>query len=577
VASKRTKKETQPNVLPHVADALRYADDVLSSKIPACEALVSACKRFKRDLRRSSSEFRYRFDHARAEHALEAVQMFSHTKGKWAANRELLILEPWQKFFIANIFGWIDRKTKYRRFREAFLFVARKNGKSLLAAAIGNYMLTLDDEHGAEVLCGATSEEQAFKVFEPARMMLLNDEELAQELGVTVYAKSIVQKSTASTFKPLIGKPGDGASPSCSIIDEYHEHTNSDQYDAMVTGMGARSQPLLVVITTAGASIGTPCFDKYTECRRILSGVIEDDTVFALVYELDEGDQPLTMSLDQLRKANPNLGVSVNEEYLASRQRAAVVNPINEAAYETKNCNRWRNVKSCIFNLNDIERAGKHPSVSIEELAGEDCFIAVDMAQKTDLCASMIVFRVPDDQDGIKYYGFGKYYLPEQTIEDDTTNRNMYQAWAKSGRLIVTSGAIIDKELIIRDLLDDIETYNPIEFVYDPFNASDIAKRIADETHCNTVEFTQSLVNMAAATDEFVALLRDDSFRHQNDRVLVWCASNCVGKTGKKGLMVPVKQRRAEKIDAAIAAIMATARAVGTSEHYGGSGEVLSV
>ena len=249
------------------AIATQYACDVVDGRIAACKWARLACQRHLNDLARTSWQYTFNPEltdvngklYYPVERICKFAQMLPHIKGDWAARGERIRLEAWQVFVLASIFGWVHRDTRRRRFRIADLYVPRKNAKSTIAAVIGAYMLAADGEYGAEVYSGATSEDQAYEVFRPARLMAATTPEYCKHYGVTVNISNLAIVSTNSKFEPVIGKPGDGASPSCAIVDEYHEHKTSALYDTMETGMGARSQPLLLIITTAGSDISGPC------------------------------------------------------------------------------------------------------------------------------------------------------------------------------------------------------------------------------------------------------------------------------------------------------------------------------
>ncbi|MGR0187231.1 terminase large subunit domain-containing protein [Azospirillum aestuarii] len=227
--------------------AERYIDGVLSGAIPACKWVKLACQRHRDDLKAdNSADWPYRFDPAKAEKVCKFIELLPHTKGKWRKRdplnptAHLLRLEPWQCFIVCMVFGWVRKSDGFRRFRQVYVEVPRKNGKSALVAAIGIYMLCADGEEGAEVYAGATTEKQAWEVFGPAREMLINRPDVKDRAGISVNARNISIIAKAAKFEPVIGKPGDGASPSASITDEFHEHATSEQFDTMVTGMRSR-------------------------------------------------------------------------------------------------------------------------------------------------------------------------------------------------------------------------------------------------------------------------------------------------------------------------------------------------
>jgi len=227
----------------HIGDAIRYAKHVRDGKVTACKWTRLACERFLNDCRRikHDGDFDYVFFRGGIIEACETIETFSHVKGEWAGSE--LLLEPWQVFIVCNIFGWVHKKTDMRRFRKASLFVGRKNGKSLLAAAIGLFMFAAEDEPGAEVYSGATTEKQAWEVFGPARMMAKRDEEFCAKFGIEVNASNLAIIFDGAKFEPIIGNPGDGASPHCAIADEYHEHPDPGSMIRCSPGWAPGSNP----------------------------------------------------------------------------------------------------------------------------------------------------------------------------------------------------------------------------------------------------------------------------------------------------------------------------------------------
>ena len=395
---------------PLTASAFQYADDIVSGKVPACRWVRLACERHKRDLERSEcSDWPYRFNVAQAEKALTFIELMPHTKGKWAAQNKRLVLEPWQRFFIASLFGWVHKETGLRRFREGRLMVPRKNGKSAMAAGIGNFMLTADGEFGAEVYSGATTQKQAFEVFKPARLMAKKTPMFCRSFGVTVAAQKL-ETRTGGVFEPIVGDPGDGASPSCSIVDEYHEHRTDKLYDTMKTGMGAREQPLMLVITTAGENIAGPCYLAFDELKNVLEGVIEDDELFGLIYTIDDGDDWTDPA--NLVKANPNYGVSVSADFLRSELAKAIRSPRNQARFKTKHLNIWISARSAYFNMEDWRRQAD-PNLTIPQ--GDDVarFGALDLSSKIDITANLSLWRKMIDGQHHYFVVAPHFYLPE--------------------------------------------------------------------------------------------------------------------------------------------------------------------
>jgi phage terminase large subunit-like protein len=259
----------------NVNAANQYARDVVKRKIIACKYVIDACQRHLDDLEQEKNKsFKYKFNKDLAEKVCKFIQLLPHTKGEWAFKRMPITLEPWQLFIFCCVFGWVHKKTNLRRFREVYTEIPRKNGKSAISAGTGLYCFSADNEFGAEVYSGATTEKQAWEVFRPARLMCKRTPLLCEAFGITVNASNLSRIADGARFEPLIGNPGDGASPSCAIVDEYHEHDTDSLYTTMLTGMGARKQPLMWAITTAGYNIEGPCYDKRREVIDILNGTV---------------------------------------------------------------------------------------------------------------------------------------------------------------------------------------------------------------------------------------------------------------------------------------------------------------
>ncbi|EDL5145049.1 terminase large subunit, partial [Salmonella enterica subsp. enterica serovar Derby] len=247
----------------------------MRGKIVACQFVIQACQRHLDDLMAEKSKsFRYRFDKDLAERAAKFIQLLPHTKGEWAFKRMPITLEPWQLFVICCAFGWVNKGTRLRRFREVYTEIPRKNGKSAISAGVALYCFACDNEFGAEVYSGATTEKQAWEVFRPARLMCKRTPMLTEAFGIEVNASNMNRPEDGARFEPLIGNPGDGSSPHCAVVDEYHEHATDALYTTMLTGMGARRQPLMWAITTAGYNIEGPCYDKRREVIEMLNGSV---------------------------------------------------------------------------------------------------------------------------------------------------------------------------------------------------------------------------------------------------------------------------------------------------------------
>jgi phage terminase large subunit-like protein len=539
---------------PFCEKAEQYVSDVLSGKILVCKRIIQACQRHRRDLERiGNDDWPYYFDHEAAERATRFMTRFPHVKGRWAARpgtQKLFNPEPWQCFWFVSIFGWKRLDNGKRRFRRARLYVPRKNGKSLMVAPLGLYMLTADGEPGAEVFSGATNEKQAWEVFGPAKQMAAGRPDFCEHYGVEVNAKSLTVLGSMSKFEPVIGKPGDGANPHCSLTDEYHEHTNDDQLATFETGMGAREQPLSVVVSTAGDNIAGPCRQDWLDCEAMLDGTMPDEMLFALIYTIDDPEQWATE--DALRMANPNYGVSIEPLPLVQNQQIAVRQAHKQGHFKIKHLNIWVQARAAYFNT-EMLRAGADNSLAREKYAGRVCFAGMDLASKNDLASVTYFFP---EEDG-SFFVLGRHYLPRATV--DKPENGLYRTWETEGWITVTEGNQTDYETIQTDIEEDAEFFELEDMGFDPHNATMLTTRLV-KAGINMVEYGPTVLNFSEPMKELQVLIEAKKIKHCGDKVIEWCISNVVSKRDRKDNDYPNKEKYEKKIDAAVSLIMAVGR-----------------
>lgn len=549
---------------PSVNMANQYARDVLNGKILACKSIQLACQRHFNDLKISlDKDYPYRFDRELAERACRFVQLLPHSSGDLAGQK--LKLEPWQAFAFSSIFGWVTKKTKKRRFREAYIRVARKNGKSFFAAGIGTYMFCADGENSAEVYCGATTMAQAKKVFTPARQMADRLPSLRSKFNISVWVDSLTRPD-GSLFAPIAGKPGDGDSPHCAIIDEYHEHDTDHMYEAMTLGMGARSQPLTLIITTAGTSLESPCYDKDKQVKEMLNGHVPNDRLFGLIYELDEGDDWTDPT--NFIKANPNLNVSISYDDLLAEMEVAKQVPRKVNAFKTKRLNIWVSGKAAFYNMTQWHTAADK-SLRYEDFAGEDYFLGLDLAQRLDLNAGVGVF-VREIEGKKHYYCIRpKFWVPEDTVRSTdpkiAKTADRYVKFVEMGALEATDGAEADYREILASIIDlqEIDKVRVSEIPIDPSGATALSHELQDHGF-EPISIRQDYTNMSPPMKELEAALAGGRFHHDGNPVLSWCISNVIGKNvpGSDDIVRPTKGDKQSKIDGATALFMAIGRAM---------------
>lgn len=541
--------------------AFAYADGVVTGEILAGKYVRLAARRHLQDLRsaKRDDDFEFYFDADAVEEVCGFVELLPHVKGKWMGTR--IRLEDWQVFKIACVYGWKQKADGLRRFRKVYEEVPRKNAKSTIIAALGLYALTADGEFGPEVYSGAGSEKQAWEVFGPARLMAKNTPKLCRAFGVEVNARGLARLDANGKFEPVIGDPGDGASPSFSITDEYHEHRTASQYDTMLTGMGSREQPIAWVVTTAGFDTNGPCYDLRRTAIEVLEGKIDDPSLFALIYTIDEDDD--WTSVEALKKANPNYGVSVFEEYLRGQQRDAINNARKQVTFRTKHLNVWETAASPFFN-GERFRSLADETLSLDDFRGEECWIGLDLASKLDLASVALLFRRYVD-DVAHWYAFVRNYLPAARAEDPDFRH--YGAWVHDGRLIATPGDITDYAYIEADLAEDLERFDVRAIGADPHNATYLLTRLADLAGDDrVVEIPMTVSYLSEPMKELQALVEAGRLHHDGDPVLEWAIGNVTARADRNENVFPRKERPENKIDPVVALICAMNRAMVVEE-----------
>lgn len=534
----------------YVAIGRKYARDVVAGRIPAAKPLRLACERTLRDHKRKDIYF----DKAAANRFCASYEMFPHIKGQWANRGELLKLEPWDCWAFTELFGWKRSKGGPRRFRTAYIEIPRKNGKSTKAAVVGDYMLACDGEAGAEVYAVAKVKKQTDSVFRAAQEMARRDPEFREAFGVKVGAHSIYVLSTASTFESVPGEAGalEGKNPHCGIIDELHVHRDRRLLDVFAQARGAREQPLLFIITTAGDNKYGICYEKRLDALAILEGKADDDSLFAVIYTIDEDDDWTTELA--WRKANPNYGISVDPEDLrtlcAEAQRSS---PAAQASFKTKRLNVWVDEASGLFDVACWAKCGDR-KLRIEDFDGEECAVAVDLASREDIASVAYEFkRVIRGRE--HFYGFVDHYLPETRIADSLNLS--YKAWHEAGYLIATPGSTTDFFQILADIVENRKYFQLRWIAADPWQSTQFLQGLEREGAGElVVEFRQAISTLSEPTKDLMALHREARFHHDGDPVLQWMAGNVVGRFDQAENVRPKKTKLENKIDGMLALIM---------------------
>ena len=519
----------------------RYIDDVLGGKKSAPQYIHLACKRFLEDEKRDDVFF-----HEEAANVQIAnMEMLQHAKGRWQG--QLIHLEDWQCFAVANIFGWKWTETRLRRFRYFYLRVPRKNGKSLLAICIALLFFATDEEPGAEVYLGATGQEQARDIlFNPAKYIVSNNKAFRDRFGIEVNATTLVIPANFSQMKAVIKKPDDGTSPNFAAVDEFHLHETPEQFAVFDTGMGAREQPLLMVTTTAGASLGGPCHEYDAECIKILEGNLDMDSTFAMIYAPDEADD--WADADTFRKVNPNLNVSVSEDYLLDQLKRARISAQRQSEFRTKHCNEWVGATTVWMNMLAWQK--QKQDMRLEDFHGQSCHVAIDLAEQKDCSSVAVLFQ----RDG-KYYGFCKHFVPEAAF----VWNDKYKAFALGGHIETTPGNAQDYGEIKKYIESLADNFTVKSVTFDPWQANQMMQELI-ATGLEVFKFTQQFSSYSDPMKTLETAVLDGNFYHNGDPVLTWMMGNMAVFRNKDDHIKPVKENPNNprcKIDGGVAMIMA--------------------
>ncbi|KVE87518.1 terminase large subunit [Burkholderia vietnamiensis] len=539
-----------------VDTANQYIDDVLAGRIVACKWVKLACERQRRDLARAEMgdpEFPYRFDNEAATRICEFIELLPHTKGRWARTRQSIKLEPWQAFILTTVFGWLHVDSGLRRFRRAYEEVARKNAKSTKSSGIALYLFAADGEPGAEVYSAATTRDQAKIVFDDARAMALREPDMCAALGVEILQHQLLTDD-GSKFLPLSaeGSTLDGLNVHGGVIDELHAHKTRAVFDVIDSGTGARDQSLLWLITTAGSDLTGICYEQRTHVTKILEGVFVDETFFGIIFTLDDGDDWSDPSV--WIKANPNLGVSVfvDDMEMACRKAQSMPSAVNN--FLTKRLNVWVNADSAWMDMRAWERCADR-DMRLDDFVGERCWIGMDLAEKTDFAALVLVF----ERAGT-FYVFPRFYLNEYAVENGSNSQ--YSGWERAGHIIVNEGNATDFDLIADDIRRFCGMFDVQEIPFDPAMSRYFATQLVKEG-LPLVEIRQAPIFFTQPIIQTENLVLEGKLRFDGNPAMTWMVSNVVVTTSRyNGLKHPTKERPENKIDGPVAMFLALGRAM---------------
>lgn len=537
----------------------QFIDDVESGTLPSCEFVKLAIKRHQNDIKHGHKRGLF-FDEQRAAHALNFISLLKHTKGDWKGKP--FNMQPFQAFIIGSIFGWmreveINNELRIiRRFKFAYNEIARKNGKTELAGAIGNYMFVGDGEGASEVYTAATKKPQAMICLKQAvsmMSMLKKDSKSINKLvGISTsrYLANMYILPTESKFEALAADSDkeDGLNPHCGIIDEYHAHPTSELMEVIKTGMGGRLQPLLFIITTAGFNKLSPCFRLRKTMIDILRGFKDDDSTFGIIFTLDNPDK-----FDEEKewiKANPNIGKSPYWHYMRDQYTNAI-NQGGEALvqFKTKNLNIWENTSSTWIQDKLWKSLGHKKQLT--DFEGKSAYLGIDLASVSDITALTVLI-----EDDDTFYTFRKFYLPEETISIRTKEGVAYREWVDKGYITAIPGETFESDYMLEDIDIITKIVNIVNIQIDPWQGLQMSNTLQKKGHA-TIEHGQGIRDFSFPSKKYESFIKQKKFLHDDNEVMAWMLSNVELYRDNNGNYKPDKKRSTEKIDGVYSDIMA--------------------
>jgi phage terminase large subunit-like protein len=535
------------------AQAERYIKDVVGGRIVVGQRVRQCVGRHVRDLDTAKKRGLH-FDKKAAQHVLDFFSLLRHSKGEWAG--EPFVLSPWQAFILFVLFGW-KRADGQRRFRVAYVEIGRKNGKSTLAAGIGLYLFAADREPGAEVFTAATKRDQARIVHGEAVNMVRMSPGLQR--FIAVFKDNLSMLRTNSKYQPLGADADtmDGLNVHGAVIDELHAHKNRNLWDVLETATGARRQPLVFAITTAGFDKHSVCYQQHEYGEKVLDGIIEDDSHFPFIASLDPEDDWKDSSV--WIKANPNLGISVKEDSLQEQCARAESVPAAQNAFRRLRLNQWTEQSTRWIDI-AIWDAGKQ-TVDRAALKGRRCYAGLDLSSTTDLSAFVLVFPPADDEPG-PWQMLCRFWVPSENVRKRVEkDRCPYDVWIREGFIEATEGNVVDYDVIRRRIQEDHDFFQIKEIAFDPWNATQLVTQLGSDG-LNMMPFRQGFASMAAPTRELEKLIVGRQIIHPENPVMRWMMSNAAVKQDAAGNMKPDKSKSTERIDGVVALVMGVGRAV---------------
>ena len=496
------------------------------------------------------------YDRRKADYAVNFIQCLTHTKGIWAGKPFNLL--PWQETIIRDLFG-VLKSNGYRQFNTAYIEIPKKNGKSELAAAVALLLCCGDNEERAEVYGCASDRQQASIVFDVAADMVRMCPALSKRVKILASQKRLIYEPTNSFYQVLSSDAFSkhGFNVHGVVYDELHSAPDRKLFDTMTKGSGdARTQPLFFLITTAGTDIHSICYEMHSKAKDLLEGRKFDPTFYPVIYGADENDD--WTDPEVWKKANPSLGITIAMEKAEAACQSAKENPAEENSFRQLRLDQWVKQSVRWMPMDKWDECGG--DVDPHALEGRACYAGLDLSSTSDLTTLVLVFPPADEDDVYTVLPF--FWLPEDTLPLRVRRDHvMYDKWEKQDLLITTEGNVVHYGFIEQFICRLAERYNIREIAYDRWNASMMVQTLQDDGF-NMVPFGQGFKDMSPPTKELMRIVLEHKMNHGGHPVLRWNMDNAYVRTDPAGNIKLDKEKSTEKIDGAVALVMALDRAM---------------
>jgi len=563
----------------YAAIALAYAKKAAADRKQRqhCKWVRLAAQRHLDDLKRARvAAWGYRFDPWHANDICDFAEKLPHVEGVW--DTTTITLEPFQIFVLAMVFGWRRRETGGRRFTSVYEEVARKNAKSTKTALVSLYCLACEEEPGPQVLTAATTFDQAKKVFHPAKRMVEKTPALQEAFGLIPWAKSITCGDNGGYMQPMHAKAKsqDGHNPHLVTMDELHAHSDRGLFDVMNSAFGARRNPLMWIITTAGFNLHGVCYEQRTLATKVLERSVIAEHIFAVIFTIDRaedygddrkiGDDPYDPT--KWIKANPLIEASrpLRDE-VAKRAIEAQASPAAEGEFKTKHLNVWLGAASAWLNVTQWSICADL-TLTLDDFVGLDCYLGGDLSNVDDLSALVLAAEDADGRLLVKPW----FYVPEKRLgsQDGALKQvtDLYKQWVADGSLVATPGDFIDHRMIEQQIREIKAALTVRSATFDQWNsglamASRLNEDFDDGGEAFAIQLAKNAKNVTDPAKAIEARVKagPTRLRHDGNPVLTWMIGNAVVERRANGSILPKKEtaNSPNKIDGVDAMINATA------------------